>query len=64
MVEHIGDDGVWIWYCLHSKLSEKEAIKAYCKEMSLPCGRIKLDFDGVYYSQLQDVRAFKVGIYN
>lgn len=62
IVEHIGDDGVWIWYCLHEKLNEKEAIKAYCKEHGLPCGRIKQEMDG-FYSQLQDVRAFKVTLY-
>ena len=62
MVEHIGDDGVWIWYCLHSKLNEKEAIKAYCKEMDLPCGKIKQEMDG-FYSGKTEVRAFKVTIY-
>lgn len=61
MVEYIGDNGSWSWYSLHAKLTEKEAIKAYCKEMSLPCGRIT-EKDGEFYSQLQDVRAFKVTI--
>jgi len=62
MVEHIGDDGVWIWYCLHAKLTEQEAIKAYCKEMGLACGRIRQELDG-FYSQLVEVRAFKVTTY-
>lgn len=62
MVEHIGDEGAWIWFCLHAKLTEKEAIKSYCKEMGLPCGRIRQELDG-FYSQLVDVRAFKVIIY-
>ena len=65
MVEHIGEDNVWIWYCLHAKLTEKEAIKAYCKEMGNPCGKITVNKeDGLYYSQLTDVRAFKVTIEN
>ena len=62
MVEHIGDDGIWIWYCLYVKLTEREAIETYCKEMDLPCGRIKKE-DGLFYSELQDVRSFKVTIY-
>lgn len=67
MVEHIGDCGDWIWYSLHSKLTPKEAIKAYCKEMNLKCGRViksKDLFDcGMYYSELNDVRAFKVTVF-
>ena len=62
MVEHIGDDGIWIWYCIHKKLTEPQGIKAYCKEQGLPCGRIKQESDG-FYSQFQEVRAFKVTIY-
>lgn len=65
MVEHIGDSGEWIWYCLHRKLTPQEAIRAYCKEMGLMCGKIKLEArEGVYYSELNDVRAFKLGTYN
>lgn len=61
MVEYIDDNGVWTWFSIHSKLDEKQAIKAYCKEMNLICGRIKQEMDG-FYSELQDVRAYKVTV--
>lgn len=63
MVEHIDDYGNWNWYCLYDgKITEKEAIKAYCKEMDLPCGRIREE-DCYFYSQLTNVRALKVRVF-
>lgn len=62
MVEYLNEYNEWVWYALYEKLTEKEAIKLYCKEMGLACGRIKQELDG-FYSELNDVRAYKVTLY-
>lgn len=64
MVEHLGDNDVWIWYQLHETLTPREAIKEYCNEMNMPCGKITYDRkEFTYYSTHTNVRAFKVTLY-
>lgn len=61
IVEDMRENNIWTRYGLYAKLTEKEAIKLYCKEMSLPCGKIIQKMDA-FYSKLTDIRAYKITI--